>query len=792
MKVPVTWLKDYVDIDITGNELGDKLTLSGSKVEEVITTGEDIQNVVTGRLVKIEKHPQADNLLVCQVDVGKEQILQIITAAKNVEEKNIVPVALHDSIIHGGVKIKKGKFRGLVSNGMFCSEEELGIAGDKKIEGIMILPEDTPIGKDIKEILNMTSSTLDLEITSNRPDCLSILGIARETAATLNESYRIPEFKCKSSSNENIQDKLKVEIKDSLCRRYIARGITDVKIKPSPVWMEERLLEAGVRPINNIVDVTNFVMLEMGMPMHAYDIRQITSGSIVVERAKEGEKFITLDNEERILDKDTLTIKDGSRTIGIAGIMGGLNSEIREDTSSVVFECANFNGTNIRISSQKLALRTEASSRFEKDLDANLAEIAMNRACYLIETLDCGKVMQDTIDIYNEKVYPHSLKVDCNWVNKFLGTNIPKEHMAEYLNRLELRTEIDKDTLKIEVPTFRSDINIKEDVAEEIARIYGYDNIPSTIIKSVSTKGGKNEKQKLDDKVIETMISSGFNQSINYSFISRKAFDKILLPEDSPLRKAVSIKNPLGEDYSIMRTTTLSSMMECLSRNYSRKNDLVRLFEIGKIYTPSKDTDKLPKEKNIITIAMYGSSDYFNLKGAVENILEILKIQRFSFKREIENPAFHPGRTAQLYIKNDLVGVLGEVHPQVCENYDVEQRCYIAELSLDVLYKYADSYNKYTPLPKFPPVTRDLAILVDNNTLAQDVEDIIKKQGGSMVEKVKLFDIYKGKQIEKDKKSMAYSISYRLANRTLTDAEVNKVHDKILKALEYKLGAQLR
>lgn len=792
MKVPVTWLKDYVDVNITGKDLGDKLTLSGSKVEEVVTTGEDIKNVVTGRLIKIENHPGADNLFVCQVDIGGESPLQIITAAKNMKEKDIIPVALHDSIIYGGVKIKKGKLRGLISNGMFCSEEELGIAGDKQIEGLMILPEDTPIGKDIKEVLNMTSSILDLEITSNRPDCLSILGIARETSATLNEICRFPEVKYSTSSSKNIQDKLKVEIKDKLCRRYVARGIEGVEIKPSPSWMEERLMEAGVRPINNIVDITNFVMLEVGIPMHAYDIREITSKSIVVERAEEGEKFTTLDGEERVLDKDILTIKDGNRTIGIAGIMGGLNSEIREDTSSVVFECANFNGTNIRISSQKLALRTEASTRFEKDLDPNLAKYAIDRACHLVEMLGCGKVMQGTIDVYDEKVYPHSLEVDCDWVNKFLGTDIPKENMAEYLNRLELKTKVEESVLKIGVPTFRGDINIKEDVAEEIARIYGYDNIPSTIIKSVSTKGGKNEKQKLDDKVIEAMISSGFSQSVNYSFISRKAFDKILLPKDSSLRNIVTIKNPLGEDYSIMRTTTLSSMMECLSRNYSRKNDLVRLFEVGKIYIPNKDKDKLPKEKSIITIGMYGNSDYFNLKGAVENILEILKIEKFSFERESENPSFHPGRTALIYIKKDLVGILGEIHPKVCENYEVEERCYIAELNLDILYKYANSHNKYTPLPKFPAVSRDLAVLVDDNILVQDIESIIKKQGGNMVEKVELFDVYKGKQIEDGKKSIAYSISYRLSDKTLTDAEVNKVHDKILKALEYKLGAQLR
>lgn len=792
MKVPVRWLKDYVNIDIPAKELGDRLTLSGSKVEEVVTTGDEIQNVVTGKILKIDKHPEADKLVVCKVDIGKDEPIQIITAATNMKEQDIVPVALHGSTLHGGVKIKKGKLRGLMSNGMFCSEEELGIAGDKPVYGLMILPQDTKLGKDIKEVLDMTSSVIDFEITSNRPDCLSVIGIARETAATLNEKHTMPDFKYTESCDDNIQDRFKVEVNDNLCKRYMAREIKNIKIQDSPGWMQERLLESGVRPINNIVDITNFVMIELGQPMHAYDVRQIKSNTIVVERAKDGEKFTTLDGEERELNNNMLTIRDGKTAIGIAGIMGGLDSEIQEDSNDIIFESANFDGTNIRVSTQKLALRTEASSKFEKDLDPNLAETAINRACHLVQELGAGEVCKGTIDIYNEKRGEHSVEVDSNWINQFLGTDIKKEDMAEYLDRLELETEIKDDTLKINVPTFRSDINIREDVAEEVARIYGYDKIPTTIIESVTTKGGKNPKQRLDDKIIDTLIASGLNQSISYSFYSRKVFDKICIPEDSDLRKVVVIRNPLGEDYSIMRTTTIPSMMEALSRNYSRNNETVRLFEIGKIYIPSGDTNKLPDEKNLVTIGMYGGCDYFDLKGIVENMLQEFKIEKFSFKRQSENPSYHPGRTADLYIGKDLIGTLGEINPNVNNNYGIGERCYICELNLDLLYKYTNSEVKYRPLPKFPAVSRDIAITVDDDVLVQQVEDIIKSKGGNMVEKAQLFDVYTGKQIERGKKSIAYSISYRLENKTLTDEAVNKVHERILRTLENNLGAKLR
>lgn len=791
MKVPIKWLKDYIDFDITAKELGDALTLSGSHVEEVITTGDEISNVVTGKILKIEPHPDAEKLVICQVEVGEAEPIQIVTGADNMKEGDIVPTALHGSSLPG-MKIKKGKLRGIPSNGMMCAAEELGIEEENPVHGLMILPQDTPVGKDIKAVLDLDSAVIDFEITSNRPDCLSVVGIARETAATLRKEFKLPELKFTPSNSENISDILKVEVKDELCKRYLARGIKNVKIASSPAWMQERLLEAGVRPINNIVDITNFVMVELGQPMHAFDAREIPSRKIVVERAYEGEKFTTLDEIERVLDGDMLNIKDSDITIGLAGIMGGLNSEIKEDTTEVIFESANFDGTNIRISSKKVGIRTEASGRFEKDLDLNAVRLGMDRACYLVELLGAGEVMQGEIDVYPVKAEVKNLEVDSVWVNNFLGTEIPKEDMKKYLDSLEIFTTIKGDTLIIEVPSFRGDVNIREDVAEEIARIYGYNNVPATIVRSVSLKGGKNKKQHLDDNVVETMISSGFNQAISYSFVSPKVFDKILLPVDSTLRTVVTIKNPLGEDFSIMRTTTIPSMLEALSRNYSKNNEVVRLFEIGKVYIPNEDINKLPEEKNTITIGMYGNCDYLDLKGSVENILETLGIKKASFERESENITFHPGKTANLFLKKELAGVLGEIHPDARENYGIDTRCFVAELNLDVLYAASNTEKKYTPLPKFPAVSRDLALLVEDEVSVGQIEDIIIKSGGNIVETVKLFDVYKGKQIPEGKKSIAYSITYRSETKTLIDDEVNKVHNKILRSLEYQLGAQLR
>ena len=792
MKVPFNWLKDYVDINIDAKDLGDRLTLSGSALEEVITQGDVIKNVVTGKIVEITAHPDADKLKVCQVNIGAEENIQIVTAATNMKEQDVVPVALHKSILADGSEIKKGKLRGVVSNGMFCSEEELGIAGDEPVHGLMILPTDAPLGMDIKEYLNLNKSILDFDITSNRPDCLSMVGMARETGATLGTTYKMPNFNYEVKCNENINNVLKVEIKDSLCRRYMARGVKNVKVMPSPSWMQERLLEAGVRPINNIVDITNFVMLEIGEPMHAFDAREIKSGKIVVDRAKDEEKFVTLDGIERTLDSNFLCIKDNEISIGLAGIMGGLNSEIQEDTTAVIFEAANFDGTNIRVNSKKLNLRSESSSRFEKDIDPNLAELAINRACALVCELGCGEVMEGTIDIYNSKKEEGNITVDSNWINKFLGTDIAKEDMKKYLDSLELKTEINGDNLDIKIPTFRVDIAIKEDIAEEVARIYGYDKIPTTIYSASTGREPKYKNEVLRDLMVSTMVSSGLNQSISYSFVSPKVFDKINVPEDSELRNVIKIKNPLGEDYSVMRTTTIHSMMECLGRNYSRNNEYARLFEIGKVYIPKEDETAVPIENNILTIGMYGNCDYLDLKGVVENALEALGLSRVMFARESDNPSYHPGKTAAIMIGNKKAGVLGEIHPDVSENYGVETGCYLAELNLDILFEYSKTNKKYKALPKFPAVTRDIALLVDDEVLVQEIEETIKRAGSALVEKVQLFDIYKGAQIPEGKKSIAYAIAYRDEKKTLTDNDVNKVHDKILRSLEHKLGATLR
>lgn len=792
MKVPFNWLKDYVDIDIDPKELGDKLTLTGSQLEEVITQGDQIKNIVTGKIVEITGHPDADKLKVCQVDIGKEELIQIVTAATNMKENDVVPVALHKSTLADGTEIKKGKLRGQVSNGMFCSEEELGIAGDEPVHGLMILPTDAPLGVDIKEYLGLNKSILDFDITSNRPDCLSMIGMAREAAAALRKSYKMPNLSYEVKSNENINDILQVEIRDNLCRRFMAKGIKNVKIGPSPSWMQERLIDAGIRPINNIVDITNFVMLEVGEPMHAYDAREISSKKIVVERAKNNEKFTTLDGVERELDETYLCIKDGETTIGLAGLMGGLNSEIKDDTTDVIFEAANFDGTNIRVNSKKLNLRTEASSRFEKDIDPNLAAIAIDRACALICELGCGEVMEGTIDVYPGKKEEGSITVDSKWINRFLGTDISKEDMKYYLDLIDLKTTIDNDNLVITIPTFRVDIGIKEDIAEEVARIYGYDKIPTTIFSVSTARDPKYKKDILKEEVIKAMIGSGVNQSISYSFISPKVFDKINIPSDSELRNVVKIKNPLGEDYSVMRTTTIHSMMEALARNYSKSNDYVRLFEVGKVYIKNEDESKLPEEKNVLTIGMYGECDFLDIKGVVENVLDALGLYKVKFTRESENLSYHPGKTANVMIGKTKVGTLGEVHPTVTDNYGIDVNCYLAELDLDGLFNYAKIEKSYKPLPKFPAVTRDMALIVDDEILVQEIEDTIRRAGGNLVEKVKLFDIYKGSQIPDGKKSIAYSIAYRDNKKTLTDNDVNKVHGKILRSLEHKLGAILR
>ncbi len=787
MKLPIKWLKDYVDLSVDGKTLADDLTLSGSKVEGLENPFDIIQNVVTSKIIKIEKHPEADKLFVCSIDIGEEEPTQIVTAATNMNEGDIVPVALHNSVLWEGVNIKKGKLRGVLSNGMFCSEEELGLKDKGTCDGLMIMPSDTAVGIDIKEALGLNGGILDLEITSNRPDCLSILGLAREVSAIYELHLKTPEMIFSSIPSD--VEPVKVSLDTPLARRYMAREVTDVRIQESPEWMKARLLEAGVRPINNMVDITNFVMLELGQPLHAFDKREITSGIIRVTEAKGGETFTTLDEIERTLKEKTILINDDEKIIGIAGIMGGLDSEIKADTTRVIIESANFDGVSTRNASGYLNLRTEASTRFDKDIDPNLVPLAMDRVCSLIESLGAGKVLDYTVDVYNEKRESNHLEVPVSYINGFLGTEISPEKMMSILLSLDITCSLNDDLLMIDTPTFRNDLAIKEDIAEEIARIYGYNNIEATIPHVNAPRGGRYRHQILRRKLENYLVAQGLYESISYSFISRKDFDKILIPADSPLRNAVEIRNPLGEDFSVMRTSLLSSMMESLSRNEARSNDEAYLYEIGKVYL--KEDDVLPLEKEMLTIGMYGKDLFFNLKGIIEVITEEFALKDISFRRST-NPFFHPGKSAEVLAGKKVLGTFGEVHPKVLSNYSMDKPSYVLEMDLKMLYNLADLDRKYTEIPKYPSVTRDIAVLIDNAVLVQDMEKIFKKQGGSLLESYKLFDVYKGKQLPEGKKSVAYNLVYRNREKTLTDKEVGKVHEKIVRTLEHVLGATLR
>lgn len=787
MKLPIKWLKDYIDIPVDGKTLADDLTLSGSKVEGLENPFDVIQNVVTSKILKIEAHPEADKLVVCTVDINEEEPIIIVTAATNMKEGDIVPVALHNSTLWEGVSIKKGKLRGIVSNGMFCSEEELGLKEKGTCDGLMIMPKDTQIGRDIKEALGLDGGILDLEITSNRPDCLSILGLAREAQAIYEKPLRKPSLSYSATSSD--VEPVKVSLDTPLARRYMAREITDVTIGESPEWIKTRLLEAGIRPINNMVDLTNFVMLETGQPLHAFDKREITSGIIRVTEATGGEKFTTLDENERTLKEKTLLINDDKTIIGIAGIMGGLDSEIKEDTTGVILESANFDGVATRNASSYLNLRTEASTRFDKDIDPNLAELAMDRICHLVEKLEIGKVLDYTVDVYNEKRVPNHLDVPVSYINGFLGTKISEERMVKILSDLEIATEAKEGILSIETPTFRNDLFIKEDIAEEIARIYGYNNIEATIPHVNAPRGGRYPHQILRRKLETYLVAQGLYESISYSFISRKDLDKVMIPEGSSLRNMVEIRNPLGEDFSVMRTSMLSSMMESLSRNEARSNAEAYLYEIGKVYLKTENV--LPEEKEMLTIGMYGKDLFFHLKGIVEVIAEEFALKSISFRRS-ENPFFHPGKSADILLGKKVLGSFGEVHPKVLANYNMDEASYVLEMDLLTLYDSAELERKYTEIPKYPSVTRDIAVLVDDAVLVQEMETIFRKQGGNLLESYALFDVYKGSQLPEGKKSVAYNLVYRNKDKTLTDKEVNKVHDKIVRTLEHVLGATLR
>ncbi|ABN51456.1 MAG TPA: phenylalanine--tRNA ligase subunit beta [Hungateiclostridium thermocellum] len=795
MKAPIDWLKDYVDINVSTKELADAMTMSGSKVEGIEVQGEEITKVVVGKILSLEKHPDADRLQVAKVDVGSE-VLQIVTGAQNVNVGDYIPVALVGSTLPGGKKISKGKLRGVESYGMMCSIEELGLTRDDcpdaPEDGIYILPKEEELGKDIKEVLGLNKEIIEFEITSNRPDCLSIIGLAREAAVTLKTKFKRPVINVKEEGDDASQY-ISVEVKDTgLCPRFAARVVKDVKIGPSPKWMRDRLKAAGVRPINNIVDITNYVMLEYGQPMHAYDIKDIKGNKIIVRRAFDGEIIKTLDDQDRELDSSMLVIADEERAVGVAGVMGGANSEIKDDTKTIVFEAANFNGTSVRLTAKKLGMRTEASGRFEKGLDPENVEAAINRAAQLVEELGIGTVCKGMIDCYPEKKEPRIIKLRVDKINSLLGTNIPKEEMIDILRALEF--EVDENNMTVKVPTFRDDVEREADIAEEIARFYGYNNIEATLLSGkTATQGRKTYKQTIEDLIKETMIACGLCETYTFSFTSPKVFDKLNLPADSELRKAVVISNPLGEDYSIMRTTTIPDMLAVISTNYNRRIEEARLFEMSKVYIPkSLPLEELPEEKTVLTLGMYGELDFYDLKGVVEELLERLGIKNYDVSPEKNNVVFHPGRTALINIDGEYAGIIGEIHPEVAEKFECPERTYIGVIEVETLVRKASMDCQYKGLPKYPAVTRDIAMLVKDEVMVKEIEDIIKQRAGKILESVKLFDVYKGKQVPEGMKSVAYSITFRASDRTLTDEEVGKAMTKILDGLKRNLGAELR
>ncbi|NSW90870.1 MAG: phenylalanine--tRNA ligase subunit beta [Firmicutes bacterium] len=805
MKVPVSWLKDFVEINVGIEEFANALTLSGSKVEGIERLGEEISKVVVGKIISIEKHPDADKLLVTKVDVGDE-IIQVVTGARNISTGDYVPVALHGSTLPGGVRIKKSKLRGVESNGMLCSIHELELTKndypDADENGIFILQHERSNadetqgklkpGQDIKEVLGLDDTVIEFEITSNRPDCLNILGIAREAAATLKNKLKKPVIELKEEGEEASRF-AQVEIKaPDLCPRYAARIIKNVKVASSPEWMKRRLRAAGVRPINNIVDITNYVMLELGQPMHAFDLEYIKGSKIVVRRAEDNEVIKTLDGQERKLDSSMLVIADDESPVAVAGVMGGENSEIHEDTKTILLESANFNGISVRLTAKKLGMRTEASSRFEKGLDVENVITAINRAAQLIEELGAGKVCKGIIDCFPGKKEERVIKLRPEKINSFLGTRLSSDTMIEMLESLELK--VDKDTMTIKVPAFRQDIEREADIAEEIARLYDYNNIEPTLLQGKALSiGRKTHKQKIEDLIKYTMISCGLSEIYTYSFTSPRVFDRIRLPAESNLRRVVTISNPLGEDYSVMRTTTIPDMLGVISRNYSRSVEEARLFELSFVYLPKELPLKdLPTEKPVLTLGMYGNVDFYDLKGVVEELLDKLRIEDYEFIPEKDNPAFHPGRTARIIICGNEAGIIGEIHPDVAEEFEAPERTYVGVVDVMPLVENAKMMAEYKPLPKFPSVTRDIAILLDERIMAGTIEKLIRENGGKVLEDISLFDVYKGKQVPEGMKSMAYSLTFRAEDRTLTDEEVNKVMDKIISSLKDTFDARLR
>lgn len=795
MNVPLSWLKDFTTIEVTPKAYADAMTMSGSKVEGIAVQGEEISNVVVGKIVALEKHPDADRLQVSKVDVGSDTI-QVVTGAQNIKVGDYIPVALHGSTLPGGKKINRGKLRGVESNGMMCSIQELALTKadypNAAEDGIFLLEGEPKPGTDIKEYLGLNETVVEFEITSNRPDCLSIVGIARESAVTLGTDFKKPEIRVREEAEE-VALHASVEIRDAdLCPRYAARVVKDVKIAPSPEWMKRRLKAAGVRPINNIVDITNYVMLELGQPMHAFDLDRLEGKKIIVRRAADGETIKTLDDQDRKLDSSMLVIADAVKPVAVAGVMGGADSEVTDATKTILLESANFDGITVRLGAKKLGMRTEASSRFEKGLDVENIITAIDRAAQLVEELGAGKVCKGVIDCYVKKSSSRTIVLRPEKINAFLGTSIEPKKMIDILRQLEF--EVDEASSTVKVPSFRPDVVGEADIAEEVARFYDYNNIQPTLLAGkASTLGKKTTAQRIEDIIKGTMVACGFYETYTYSFTSPKVFDRIHTPEDSPLRKAVVISNPLGEDYSVMRTTTVPDMLEVISRNYNRRVEEARLFEISSVYlAESLPVVKQPEEHKVLTLGMYGDADFYDLKGAVEELLDVLGIRNYEFVPERSNPTFHPGRTARLVIHGRDVGILGEIHPEVANEFEAPERTYLGTLDIEALIVNTSMTAKYKPLPKFPATTRDIAMLVRDEVLVYQIEGVIRKESGSILEDVRLFDVYKGKQVPEGMKSVAYSITFRAEDRTLTDEEVGGVMKKVLEGLKNSFDAQLR
>lgn len=799
MNTPLSWIKAYVpELHVTDQEYTDAMTLSGTKVEGYERLDKNLEKIVVGQIVKLEKHPDADKLVICQVNIGTETI-QIVTGAPNVFEGAIVPVVLdggrvagdHDGHkTEGGTRIKKGKLRGIESNGMMCSIEELGSTRDfyplAPENGIYIFPEGTPVGADAVEILGLHDTVFEYEITSNRVDCFGVIGIAREAAATFRKPLVLPEVKTTGNS-EDVNSYISVEVEDKdLCPRYCARVVKNVKLAPSPEWMQRRLAASGIRPINNLVDITNYVMEEYGQPMHAYDLSTIAGNKIIVKRAKDGDEYTTLDGQVRKLDSNVLMICDADKPVGIAGIMGGENSMITEEVKDVLFEAACFDGTNIRLSSKRVGLRTDASGKFEKGLDPNNAGAAIDRACQLIEELGAGDVVGGMVDVYDNKKQEKKIKFEPEKYNKLLGTDVSKEEMLEYFERLEI--QYNKADNELIIPTFRQDLECDADIAEEVARFFGYDNIPITLPSGEATAGKLSFKMRVEAVARDIAEFCGFSQGMSYSFESPKVFDKLLISEDSAIRRTVNILNPLGEDFSIMRTTSLNGMLTSLATNYNRRNKDARLYELGNIYLPKQlPLTELPEERMQFTLGMYGDGDFFTMKGVIEEFFDKIGMRdKPEYSNEDKKPYLHPGRQADIIYDGRVVGYLGEVHPIVLENYDIGDRAYVAVIDMPNILPYATFDRKYQGIAKYPAVTRDLSMVMPKNILVGDVEKVFEKRGGKLLESYNLFDIYEGAQIKQGYKSVAYSLSFRDKERTLEEKDIADIMEKILKELKEK------